>query len=56
LIADKRSARAAVTRGPERGKLLEAIDRERLVKTKQAGKGLMGAVVICEVWRLAIAL
>jgi hypothetical protein len=29
--------------------LLKAIARERLVKTKQAGKGLAGAVVICKV-------
>jgi hypothetical protein len=35
--------------------MLEAVARERLVKT-QAGKGLAGAVVICKVWRSAIAL
>jgi hypothetical protein len=39
-------------RGLERVKLksplLEAVGRERLVKTQQAGKGLSGAVVICE--------
>jgi hypothetical protein len=35
--------------------LLEAVARERLVKTQQAGKGLAGAVVICELWRLATA-
>jgi hypothetical protein len=28
--------------------LLEAVIRERLVKTQQAGKGLVGAVVICK--------
>jgi hypothetical protein len=28
--------------------LLEAVAREWLVKTQQAGKGLAGAVVICE--------
>jgi hypothetical protein len=28
--------------------LLKAIARERLVKTQQAGKGLAGSVVICE--------
>jgi hypothetical protein len=33
--------------------LLEAIVKERLVKTPQAGKGLASAVVICELWRLA---
>jgi hypothetical protein len=32
--------------------LLEAVARERLVKTLQAGKGLMGAVVISEMWTL----
>jgi hypothetical protein len=30
--------------------LLEAIDKEWLVKTQQAGKCLGGAVVICKVW------
>jgi hypothetical protein len=29
---------------------------EKLVKTQQAGKGLAFAVVICEFWRLAVAL
>jgi hypothetical protein len=36
--------------------LLEAVTRERLVKTEQAGKGLASAVVICELWRLTVAL
>jgi hypothetical protein len=36
--------------------MLEAVARERLVKTKQAEKGLAGAVVICVLWRLAAAL
>jgi hypothetical protein len=36
--------------------MLEAIARERLVKTQQAGNGLAGAVMICELWRLAVAL
>jgi hypothetical protein len=35
---------------------LEAVARERLVKTQQAGKDLACAVVICELWRLAMAL
>jgi hypothetical protein len=26
------------------------------MKTQQAGEGLAGAVVICELWRLAVAL
>jgi hypothetical protein len=36
--------------------MLEAVARERLLKTQQVGKGLVGAVVICEVWRLATTL
>jgi hypothetical protein len=36
--------------------LLEAFARERPVNAQQAGKGLAGAVVICELWRLAMAL
>jgi hypothetical protein len=36
--------------------MLKAIATERLVKPQQAGKGLAGAVVICELWRLAVAL
>jgi hypothetical protein len=36
--------------------LLEAIAREQLVKIQQAGEGLTGAVVICELWRLVVAL
>jgi hypothetical protein len=35
---------------------LEAFAKERPVKTQQAGKGLAGVVVICELWRLAVAL
>jgi hypothetical protein len=36
--------------------LLEVVARERLVKTQQAGKFLADAVVICELWRLTVAL
>jgi hypothetical protein len=36
--------------------VFKAIAREQLVKTQQAAKGLAGAVVICELWRLAMAL
>jgi hypothetical protein len=36
--------------------LLAAIARERLVKTQQSGKGLADTVVICELWKLAVAL
>jgi hypothetical protein len=34
--------------------MLKAIARERLVKTQKDGKGLAGAVVICELWSLAV--
>jgi hypothetical protein len=40
----------------EESPLLEAIAREWLVKTQQAGEGSAGAVMICELWRLAVAL
>jgi hypothetical protein len=40
----------------EKSLLLEAFTRERLVKTQQAGKGLLGTVVICELLTLAMAL
>jgi hypothetical protein len=40
----------------EESTLLEAVARERLVESLQAGKGLEGAVVICELWRLAVPL
>jgi hypothetical protein len=34
----------------------EAIGREWLLKTQQAGKSFAGAVVICELCRLAVTL
>jgi hypothetical protein len=40
----------------EESPLLKAIIRESLVKTQQARKDLVGAVVFCEVWRLAVML
>jgi hypothetical protein len=40
----------------EESLLLEAAAKERLMKTQQAGKGLAGAVVICELWGLVMAL
>jgi hypothetical protein len=43
-------------REAEESPLLDAITRERLVKTQQEGKGLAGAVVVCELWRLAAML
>jgi hypothetical protein len=36
--------------------LLETVTRERLVKTPHAGKDLAYVVVICTVFRLALAL
>jgi hypothetical protein len=44
------------TQEAEEPPLLEAVARDRLLRTKQAGKYLSGAVVICKVWRLARAL
>jgi hypothetical protein len=43
-------------REAEESPLLEAVARERLIKTQQARKRRRGTVVICEVWRLTIAL
>jgi hypothetical protein len=36
--------------------MLEAVTRERLLKTQQAGRALEGAVVIYKIWGLAVAL
>jgi hypothetical protein len=36
--------------------MLEAVARERLVKTQQAEKGLESGVVICELLRFTMAL
>jgi hypothetical protein len=43
-------------REAEESSVLEAVARERLVKTKKAGKALVGAVVISELWRLAVTM
>jgi hypothetical protein len=40
----------------EESSLLGAVASEPLMKTQQAEKWLVGAVVICELWRLAVAL
>jgi hypothetical protein len=42
-------------REDEESPLLGAVAREQLVKT-QAGKGLAGDMMICELWRLALGL
>jgi hypothetical protein len=39
----------------EESPLLEAVTRERLVKTQQAGKDLACALEKCKVWWLAMA-
>jgi hypothetical protein len=44
------------TREAKKSALLEAVARERLVKIQQAGKGFARAVVICDLWQLAVAL
>jgi hypothetical protein len=36
--------------------MLEAVGRERQVKIQQAERGLAGSVMVCELWRLAVAL
>jgi hypothetical protein len=43
-------------REAEESPLLEAVARERVVKTQQSAKGLACAVVSFTVWRLAVAL
>jgi hypothetical protein len=40
----------------EKSPVLEAVSREWLVKTQQAGKDLACAVVICKAWRLVMVL
>jgi hypothetical protein len=55
-VAKQRPASNGVSTEAEESPLLEAIARKWLVKTKQAGKGLVCAVVICELWRLAVEL
>jgi hypothetical protein len=44
------------TREAEGSPLLDTVARQRLMKTQQDRIGLVGAVVICELWRLAVAL
>jgi hypothetical protein len=40
----------------EESPLLEAVNREKLMKTQQAGKEVECTVVICKLWRSAMAL
>jgi hypothetical protein len=51
VCEEETSAREA-----EEFRLLEAAPRERPEKTQQDGEGLARAVVICELWILAVAL
>jgi hypothetical protein len=55
LEGSRRSERNGA-REAEESPLLEVVARERLVKTQQAGKDFADAVVICELWRSAMAL
>jgi hypothetical protein len=43
-------------REAEESPSLKVVARQWLVETQQAGKGLADAVVICELWRLAVGL
>jgi hypothetical protein len=54
-LRDIRRTLTTSERQAEEFPLRESIARERLLKT-QAGKCLAGAVVICELWSLAVAL
>jgi hypothetical protein len=50
------SVKRGLEREAEEYLLLEAGVRERLVKRQQDGKRLAVVVMICELWRLAVAL
>jgi hypothetical protein len=43
-------------REAEESQLLEVVAREQLVEIQQAEEGLVSAGVICELWRLTVAL
>jgi hypothetical protein len=47
LCEERTSSREA-----EESPLLEAVAKEWLMKTQQAGKRVSGSMVICELWRL----
>jgi hypothetical protein len=51
-VCEERTSERAAEQSPQ----LEAVARKRLVKTKHARKSLVVAMVICELWRLAVAL
>jgi hypothetical protein len=48
--------REGLSEEAEDSPLLEAVTRERLVKTQQAGTDVACALVICTLWRLAAVL
>jgi hypothetical protein len=56
VAVDRQSCIGGWAREAEESPLLEAVAKKRLMKKQQAGKGLAGAIVIYEWWRLAIAL
>jgi hypothetical protein len=43
-------------REAEDSTLLEAVARELLIRQRKLEKGIVGTEVICELWRLAVAL
>jgi hypothetical protein len=55
-VGKERPFREDLSAEVEESPMLEAVIRERLVKTQQAGKCLASAVVICKVWRSEVAL
>jgi hypothetical protein len=50
-VGSEPPSREDLSADAEESPLSETITRQRLVKTQQGGKGLEGAVVICELWR-----
>jgi hypothetical protein len=55
-VVRRGSAGNGVRAAAEKSPLLEAVTGKRIVKTLQAGKDLACVLVICKVWRLAMAL
>jgi hypothetical protein len=58
LVQSRNCGQPAIawTREAEEPPSLKAVAKERLAKIQKAGKGLADAVVICDLWRLAVAL
>jgi hypothetical protein len=55
-LRDIRCTGRTWAREAEESPLLEAVVRERLLKTLKSGEGLVFAAVVCKVWRLVMAL